>query len=267
MDGEYTNKYSDIHHFLLYKWGDYVVRTAVSKRNKRGRIYGVLIFVAIIATITLFPSEAIRNVIGAGRIKPLNKRTIAIDPGHGGIDGGTYYGDILEKDINLLIGLKLKEQLTKKGAKVIMTREIDDSLEDYISNGSRHSRDLKARVKIIEKSKADIFISIHVNYIKNIKRMGAIAFYYENSETGKLLAEEIQTYLNELSRYKEMGIELKRLPMTGDFYILKNTSIPGVIIETGFISNSSDRKLLLDESHQNEIVDLIIKGIIDYFNM
>ncbi|HLS53497.1 MAG TPA: N-acetylmuramoyl-L-alanine amidase [Tissierellaceae bacterium] len=234
--------------------------------TRKKHLYLISVLIIGIATINILPSEAIKNVISSSKIKPLSKRIIVVDPGHGGIDGGTHYGEILEKDINLAIGLKLRDQLIKKGAKVNMTRERDASLEDYISNGSRHSRDLKARVGIIDASKADIFVSIHVNHIKNVNRMGPIVFYYEKSQKGKSLAEAIQKQLNKLSEYKKEGIEINRIPMTGDYYILKNTKVPGVIIETGFISNQIDRSLLQDEGHQEEIIELIIKGIIAYLN-
>lgn len=63
-----------------------------------------------------------------------------------------------------------------------------------------------------------------------------------------------------------MDIETKHKATPGDYYLLRNSSLPGVIIEMGFISNESDRRLLLDNKHLDEIVELITKGIINYFN-
>lgn len=232
------------------------------------RIFYIFILLLIISIILvpLLRSNTIQKVVTSRRIKPLDNRIIVIDPGHGGIDGGTNFGDILEKDINLAVGLKLKDLLIKKGATVVMTREIDESLDDHIvGNGSRHREDLNARLRIINESKADLFMSIHVNYNKNEKRLGPMVLYHSNSEEGKYLAEHMQVYLNDITTYKRMNITVKHSVMSGNYYIAGNTKIPGIIIEIGFLSNEIDRKLLLDTEHQNEIIEQITKGIISYF--
>ncbi len=199
--------------------------------------------------------------------KPLSGKVIVIDPGHGGVDSGTRYGDkVLEKNLNLEISLKLKGLLIKKGANVIMTREIDDSLDDHIKNGSRHREDLNARVYLINKSNADLFVSIHVNYIRNSSTtFGPMVFYYRSSEISSQLANCIQQTLNTLSGYHKVGVKSKHSANPGNYVILRETSPPGVIIETGFLSNALDRTLLQKENHQNELALLITAGIIDYF--
>lgn len=229
--------------------------------------YYITMIIVLIVMIMLVQTPAVQDVMSIIRIKPLDNKTIVIDPGHGGIDGGTNIGDILEKDINLIIGLKLKDMLIKKGATVVMTREIDESLDDHIiGNGSRHREDLNARVKTVNDSDADLFISIHVNHIKNAKKIGPIIFYHKTSEKGKLLAEHMQEYLNDISTYKKLDIKVEHEATPGNFYILGNTSTLGIIVEMGFLSNDIDRGLLLDSEHQNEIVEQITKGIIAHFN-
>lgn len=225
----------------------------------------MLIIILSIVMISLLLPKTIGGVMHIIKIRPLDNKIIVIDPGHGGIDGGTNIAGILEKDINLSVSLKLKDLLSKKGATVIMTREIDESLDDHIiGNGSRHREDLKARVKIIDESKADLFISIHVNHIKNVKKSGPIVFYDVNSEGEKYLAEHMQEYLNDIVTYKNLGINVQHVATPGDYYILKYSTRPGIIIEMGFISNEHDRRLLLEEDHQNQIVEQITKAIIDY---
>lgn len=210
--------------------------------------------------------KTIQRVVSTIKVKPLDNKIIVIDPGHGGIDGGTNKGDILEKNINLEVGLKLRDLLAKKGARVVMTREIDESLDDRIvGNGSRHREDLNTRARIINESKADLFLSIHVNYSKNEKRSGPIVLYQTDSEEGKFLAQHMQEYLNDISTYKKMDIVTKHNIMDGNYYIAANTSTPGILIEMGFLSNEIDRKLLLDSDHQKEIVEQITEGIISYF--
>jgi len=248
-----------------YLRGDEVKCPTVVLKLKRKYYIGIFVFLLII--ITFQKTNAIQNMIGIYKIKPLQNKTIAIDPGHGGIDGGTYFEDILEKDISLKIGLKLKEELEQKGATVVMTREIDDSLDDHIiGNGSRHREDLVARTNIVNVSKTDILISIHVNYSKNKNKMGPIIFYYTDSEISKILAEYLQDNLNNISSYKKMDRDIGHIVTPGNFYVLRNSEPPGVIVETGFLSNEIDRDLLLDIKHQEEIVRLIGKSIIEYFN-
>lgn len=228
----------------------------------------IVILMILLVTMTLLPTNAIQDIMNRRKIKPLSGKLIAIDPGHGGIDGGTNIGNILEKDINLAVGLKLKDILTMKGAEVVMTREKDVSLESHISNNqSRHRRDLSARAKIVNESGADLLISIHVNHIKNVKKIGPIVFYYADSEDGKDLAEHMQRYLNDIPTYEEMDITIEHVATAGNYYVLANTEMPGIIIEMGFISNEDDRRLLLEEDHQNEIVKQITKGIVEYFHM
>lgn len=236
--------------------------TSIINSMKRSNIITIIVSIVV---ISLLLPQTIRGVMHIIKIRPLDNKIIVIDPGHGGIDGGTNISGILEKDINLSVSLKLKDLLSKKGATVIMTREIDESLDDHvIGNGSRHREDLQARVKIIDESKADMFISIHVNHSKNISKQGPIVFYDTNDQSEKLLADHMQEYLNDISTYKKMEITVKHGATAADYYILKYSTRPGIIVEMGFISNDTDRRLLLDEDHQNQIVEQITKAIIDY---
>ena len=231
------------------------------------RLYYIVILVLIIAIFFSLPSKAILNALSNKIIRPLNNITIVLDPGHGGIDGGTSFNDILEKNINLSIGFKLKDVLIKRGATVIMTREIDDSLDDHIDNGgSRHREDLNSRVKVVNENEVDIYISIHVNHTKNKNRLGPIIFYNKDSEESKKLAVCMQDYLNNLSAYNKMDEYIKHSVTSGNYYTLSNIMVPGIIVEMGFISNKIDRELLLDDEHQNEIVDLIARSVITYIH-
>ncbi len=235
-------------------------------RFKGNRIFLIAIIIISIILIPILRPNAIQKVVNTIKIKPLDNKIIVIDPGHGGIDGGTNKGDILEKNINLEVGLKLRDLLVKKGARVVMTRETDESLDDRIvGNGSRHREDLSTRARIINESNADLFLSIHVNYSKNEKRLGPIVLHHTNSEEGEFLAQHMQEYLNDISTYKKMDIVTEHNIMAGNYYIAGNTSTPGILIEMGFLSNEIDRKLLLDSDHQNEIIEQITKGIIAYF--
>lgn len=199
-------------------------------------------------------------------INPIhNKRTIVIDPGHGGIDGGTNVGDLLEKEINLEIGLRLKQRLEEySNLKVIMTREEDTAL-DHLNKfyTSRHLRDLKARVDIIKQVDPDLFISLHVDYRPQQKyAQGPIILYSKRHPKNKVLAATLQKHLNRLN----ISTTQHQVKNREDLYLLKINQMPGVIMELGFFSNREDRRNLQQEKYQRQLVEAIYKGVEEYFS-
>jgi N-acetylmuramoyl-L-alanine amidase len=192
---------------------------------------------------------------------PLQKKVIVIDPGHGGIDGGTNREGLLEKNINLEIALKLREILERNNASVVMTREKDTAL-DHLNNysSSRHLRDLSARRDIINQNDADLFISIHIN-AGSSHLSGPLVIYREEDQR---LAHLLQTKLNSME-YKD--IELKsNYPLQGNYFLLNTSQVEGVIVEIGYITNSRDNKLLQDEEYQYLVAKTLFSGIEEYFS-
>jgi N-acetylmuramoyl-L-alanine amidase len=192
---------------------------------------------------------------------PLQKKVIVIDPGHGGIDGGTNREGLLEKNINLEIALKLREILERNNASVVMTREKDTAL-DHLNNysSSRHLRDLSARRDIINQNDADLFISIHIN-AGSSHLSGPLVIYREEDQR---LAHLLQTKLNSME-YKD--IELKsNYPLQGNYFLLNTAQVEGVIVEIGYITNSRDNKLLQDEEYQYLVAKTLFSGIEEYFS-
>ncbi|NLZ52278.1 MAG: cell wall hydrolase [Thermoanaerobacteraceae bacterium] len=199
---------------------------------------------------------------------PLSGKVIVIDPGHGGIDGGTSFNNILEKNINLDVSLKLKRMLEKEGANVIMTRAKDIAL-DHLNNKNeyRHKRDLISRVDIINNARPDIFLSIHVNAEKSSpKTAGPMVFYYFDSVKSRKLAQILQKSLE--TAYIEVGHEVSSRRPVGNtsLFILRNTEPPGVIVEMGFITNSWDRQLLTTQDFQKKLSKAIVIAVKEYFS-
>lgn len=183
-------------------------------------------------------------------------KVIIIDIGHGGKDSGTVYKDIKEKDINLSIGLKLKKELIKYGVEVIMTREGDYDLSS--PNALRRKKsDFDNRIKLINESNADMYISIHINYLDNAKYYGSQVFYIEDNLE---LASAIQSEMIE-----QLKSPLKERELDNDIYMYKKLDIPGVLIECGFMSNTKERSLLVTDKYQSKIVKSIIDGLIKYY--
>ncbi|RKD30908.1 hypothetical protein BET03_13175 [Thermohalobacter berrensis] len=230
----------------------------------------ILIFIFLILLLSTIIIKTKRST-SVFKVNSISNKNIVIDPGHGGIDGGTFHrgSGLLEKDVNLDISLKLKKTLNHRKANVILTRDKDISLENKSNiNASRYRRDLNARKEIINRNNPDVFVSIHVNANpSNLRQRGAIIFYYPTSDKGKKLAKEI-SYKIDTIIYKNLlktnSIKTQVLP--GDYYILRETSSPGVLIEVGFITNPKDRKLLTNPKFQEEIARAICEGIAEYLN-
>ncbi|NLY90692.1 MAG: hypothetical protein GX081_03695 [Firmicutes bacterium] len=187
----------------------------------------------------------------------LKQTTILIDPGHGGIDGGTQdaHGH-LEKDINLAIALKIRDYLRQSGVNVAMTREDDRELAAYEPGRSgRHRRDLSSRIERAKKVKALFLVSIHCDWSADPKRRGMVAFYYYRNPAGKNLAFAIQEELNKIQPTPK-----KAAP--GRYFILEQPGVTGVIIEVGFLSHPEEAALLQRPDYQNKIAFGIARGIL-----
>lgn len=188
---------------------------------------------------------------------PLFQKIITVDPGHGGRDPGTRYGNILEKDLNLKISKVLQDELTKEGAIVYLIREEDVDFSkdtDYLKKRG----DLKRRIDFIESKKSDIYLSIHLNWYNDYYFGGAEILYNNINKENKILAENLR---NSLINAKIKTRELK----TTDLYLYRSTKVPGVLMECGFLSNKNDRYLLQTKEYQEKFSKAITAGVISYF--
>lgn len=217
------------------------------------------LMISLIIIVIILIKNTAMNVFSYS--SPLYGKIILIDPGHGGIDGGANVGNVLEKNINLDAAIILKSKLESYGAKVILSRNKDISLENlYKDNDLRHKRDLKARVYMINNQNIDVFISLHVNAINNDPNVkGPMIFYSDINLRSRIVAECIQYTLNKIT-----GIN--REPYIADFYLLKNAKKPGILLEMGFITNEHDKNLLLDKKYLSKLSEGITDGLIEYFS-
>ena len=185
-------------------------------------------------------------------------KTIYLDPGHGGIDSGTTYKKIYEKDINLILCQKLRENLKNKGATVYLTRESDKDLA--LNNTKNRKRsDLIGRAYLINKTKPNMYISIHVNHLSNSKYKGLQIFYNSKNKENKQIAELLTKYI------KEKTWNVRDYKINNTYYMYKNITPPGVLIEVGFLSNPDDRYRLTHEEYQDRIVANITYAVEKYF--
>lgn len=187
---------------------------------------------------------------------PLQDTIIMVDAGHGGRDSGTYYGDILEKDINLEIAKELEKELTKYGAIVYMTRKRDVDLSSIYDSAKKRG-DLYRRLLLIKEKNCDLYISIHINWYDDSTLKGAEVLYNSINKENKVLATSI------MNRFKK-DLKSNRNIKTTDLYMYRNTTTPGVLVECGYLSNPTERKLLQEKEYQQQLSKTITTGIIDY---
>ncbi|KNY25787.1 N-acetylmuramoyl-L-alanine amidase family protein [Pseudobacteroides cellulosolvens] len=226
----------------------------MSKINKRK--YFLTISIVLITLLLLVSIPACAHAA--------QTKKIVIDPGHGGIDSGCTIKNIYEKNINLDISMKVKSYLEQNGFNVVLTRNGDESLYKYCKTGDTiEKRDLNARVNKINESNASIFVSIHADSYYDHTINGSIVYFFsEQCLQSKALAKSIQRSLNGLTADGKK--RMSHNSRAEDYYILRNTSIPGVLVETGFLTNPRERSLLATDEFRQKIANSIASGITQY---
>lgn len=185
----------------------------------------------------------------------LRGKVIVIDPGHGGSNPGAVGNGTREADNNLAVSLKLRDKLTRAGAKVIMTREIDRTVAP---EGSSLGQELAARVDLAQANNADLFVSIHSNSNPDPSIYGAMTFF--PSDKSSKLALDVQDSIIRETGAADKGTS----PAT--FYVLRNTTMPSILVEMGFVTNANEARNLQNDSYRNKISQGIFNGLVKYFN-
>jgi len=189
--------------------------------------------------------------------------TVLIDPGHGGSDPGAIgVTGLCEKEVNLDIALKVRDELVRHGYEVIMTRTTDE----YLS--------LQERIEMANRVMPDILVSIHANSFKSPDVAGTIVLYYDNrypvagypaSEAMKRLTPESRKLAQSLlaSAAQEAGT-INRGLLESSVYMVRMGSVPSALIETAFLSNPGDEQLLRSEEFRQKMAIGIANGIRNY---
>lgn len=238
------SKFAKTYRMLVRRFG---------KRTSRV-IFGFAIFlILVIVNCFIFFSEAIKSD-DTGIV-------VVIDPGHGGMDPGKVgVSGVLEKDVNLAIALKLRDKLEAEGVRVVITRDNDECLATPGATNKKSS-DMKNRIEIINGADADCLISIHQNSFIDSSVKGAQVFYYGTSKESRELAVKLQKLL-----ISEVDPENRREAKEGnDYYILRKSTCPGVIIECGFLSCHEETARLVDNEYQCRIADAVAKAVISIY--
>lgn len=175
---------------------------------------------------------------------------VVLDAGHGGDDPGATVGETYEKDINLAVTLLVQEQLkTQENVVVKMTRTEDVFLS--LSDRAIYANDIKA----------DLFISIHANALENNEEFsGIFTFYHPEKRSSKKPAKIIQEAI-----FNETGAE-DRGVRSENYAVLRETKMPAVLVETGFMTCPEELALLVDGDYQKQLAKGIAQGILEYFS-
>jgi len=175
-----------------------------------------------------------------------NQYLVYLDPGHGGYDPGASGNGIVEKELVLNLGKRVKSKLEEKGIQVVMSRTSDE----FISLADRSSG--------ANSINPDIFVSIHVNSALSSAAAGIETFYYKNMD--KPLAQDLQ---NKLISYTGAG---NRGVKSASYHVVRETKMPASLVEVGFLSNPSEASKLKDYSYQEKLVNSIVDGTVKYLN-
>lgn len=218
----------------------------------------VMLMILVITSFWVSARETIKeNDKESDKLKDM---IIVVNAGHGGNDPGKVgKNNIIEADINLAIALKLEVALKEKVCQVIMTRTDSNNLSKPEASNKKTS-DMKERIRIMEEAHPEIILSIHQNSYGDSQVKGAQVFYHSQSKEGEKLAKALQDAL-----VNNVDASNKRKSKEGDdYYLLRKSTAPAVIIECGFLSNPTETALLVDDGYQEKIADAIIQGILNY---
>lgn len=244
-------------------WNELTRRRMVVWMTRRGWTRIAIVALLVAMTAAAFLSEMPTSRTWSHWSTPLAGKVIALDAGHGGIDGGAVSKDgEVEKDLNLAIVLYLRDYLQQAGALTLLTREGDYDLAKPDTKGAsrRKTQDLLQRAeKLGGDKKIDLAISIHMNAMPSPQWSGAQTFFYPSNPENQRLAAIIQTEIRE-----SLGNTNRIAKKADTVYLLKQLTMPTALVEVGFLSNPEEANLLADQQYQRKVATAIYRGILRY---
>lgn len=213
------------------------------------------VYSVILLSFFILAVGASRAVTAWSATAPVvGRKTVVIDAGHGGVDGGaTSCTGILESQFNLEIATRLNDLMHLLGIQTLMIRETDCSIYTQGETiAQKKISDLRERVRIVNSIDDCVLISIHQNHFSDSKYSGAQVFYPQTAGSRELstkLQENIKRTLNPDSR--------RGIKKADGIYLMQHINCPGVLIECGFLSNPQEEYLLRTEDYQQKLCSVI----------
>ena len=254
---------SDVKTFILKKDAStgrpprIVVDVSANKVKNASMKYGATSVRRPVIRPSQAPSTPVGNRVNFSTSGGLKGKRITIDPGHGGSDPGAIgLKGNKEKTSALLIANYLKTYLTSAGALVSMTRTTD---KDVYGKFASARNELQARVDVSTRNRADAFVSIHHNANNNRSIGGIATYYFPKSGYDYKLGNAIQKKMASASRLRNMGTQ------QANFYVIKRSYMPAVLLEVGFLSNPREEQLISSAWFQKTIAKAVFEGLKEYF--
>ena len=191
------------------------------------------------------------------RILNDNDYWVKARPSHGGVDSGSVSNTFLEKDMNLILVQELEKILVSRGAVVYLTRDGDYDLANSTLNSKRN--DLYNRVKLINNSGCDLYISMHLNASPSSRWNGIQIFYSSVLKENKILGEIVTNTL------KSNMKNVRDLKLENGYYMYSKIKVPGILVEAGFISNPNDNYKIRQKEYREILLNNISDAISKYF--
>ncbi len=185
--------------------------------------------------------------------KPTPKdHLIVLDPGHGGYDLGTNSKQCNEKNIALATAILTKKHLSDMGYKVLLTRSRDVFIP------------LKQRAEIANKTKSHLFVSLHFNSAPSPDAAGIEVYYFESrnkwrATSSKKVAKDVLSNLLSATGAASRGVK------SGNFHVIRETNMPAILVEGGFLTNKDEKKLLTNQKYLDKIARGVAEGVNKYF--
>lgn len=174
---------------------------------------------------------------------------VVVDPGHGGKDQGCAYGDVIEKDIALDASYRLRDALVKAGVSVVMTRD-----DDYFLYMNR-------RVELAETVGCNLYISIHADSFDTDTSVNGLTVHHQ---TGATRGKEAAFFLHD--KLETADFHRIRSVKASDYYVLRNTSMPAVLVELGFVTNEDDAAKMTSADFLDQVAGVLAEGIVEYLD-
>ena len=197
------------------------------------------------------PTGSGTQPLGGALPKPRGRRVVVIDPGHGGRDPGAIgINGLRETNVVLPISLDVSRILQRQGVTVYLTRTDEREI------------DLAPRVSLAERVRADVFVSIHANAISMSRPdvNGLETYYAPGSSAGKRLAQTIHSSVLGGVNIGSRGVRSAR------FYVIRRTSMPAALVETGFVTGAIDNPKLANPAFRRQMAEAIARGILQYLS-
>ncbi|MCY0869476.1 MAG: N-acetylmuramoyl-L-alanine amidase [Firmicutes bacterium] len=228
------------------------MRTSCMARMARARVCRTVTWLAL----AMSPAA----LVAVPQVLAAENPTVVVDPGHGGVDGGTSGHGVLEKQIALTLAHELRQSLEQAGIRVVMTRTQDTDVASLRPSAiaSRHKRDLQNRLIAIRLAAAQAAVSIHLNFSQNASDRGPIVLYAPQSDSSRAFAQAVAQAINRVAGSTQRPVA------RGHLFLLRHSPCPTILVEAGFLSNADDVDRLRSRTYQLQFTHALAHGVVQF---